>query len=70
MKTYQLIEHIGGGLASVYYIDGRRVSNHEFSIISNKGHSAGGRVDCMSTKCKPLSGGRLRRTNYTTVTIE
>lgn len=70
MKSYDLVEHIGGDMRAVYYVNGQRVSNHEYSTISNKGHRVGGRVCSMWTKCKPLDGGKLRCTNGKTVIID
>lgn len=69
MQSYELVEHIGGDLKSVYFVNGRRVSNHEYSLIVNKGYSHGGAVSCLWTRCKQLPGGKLRRTNGKTVTI-
>lgn len=68
-KSYELKEHIGGGMIPSFYVDGKRVSNHDYSLLSNAGHGVNGDTNCFSTKCRYVGDGKLRRTNYKIVTI-
>lgn len=64
MASYQLTEHIGADMPPRYYVDGRRVSRTHFDDMRNAP-----RLDCFSTRCKIMPGGRFRRTNYSITTF-
>jgi len=56
----QFIEHIGANIPARFYIDGKRVSRHDY----NAAKDSCTRLDCFCTKGKQLTGGHIRRTNY------
>ena len=63
MKTYQMTQHTGGDMGARFYIDGVRVSDHDYSVMVNRAYREG-RVDCFSTSGKQLPGGKIRRVNH------
>lgn len=68
MTYHEMVEHVGADMPTRYYIDGRRVSCDEYRRVKNTAYRRGS-VDCLWTRCKPLSGGRLRRTNGSHVVL-
>lgn len=67
MKSYQLTEHIGGNMASRYYIDGKRVSYESFERIREEAYNRGN-LGCFSTVAKQ-HGTTFRRINRSVATI-
>ena len=64
----QLVEHKGADMEARFYIDGVRVSREKAEHLKQQAYMFG-RLDCFMTKGREISGGRTRRTNYSTLTI-
>lgn len=62
MRTLSLVEHIGGGQESRFYIDGIRVSRDRMETVKIRAYMAGG-LSCFHTSGKQRPEGRTRRTN-------
>jgi hypothetical protein len=65
MRAIELVEHIGADMPSRHYADGRRISAADARDLKDRAE----RLECLSTKGRQLPGGRIRRTNYTTVRL-
>ena len=63
MASYEMHTVMGGGKASLFYIDGKRVSRDHFHHMETLARMQG-RMDCVHTKARELPGGRTRRWNY------
>ncbi len=65
MTIHELTDHRGADIPSRYYVDGVRVSAVKFEHLKDISL----RMFNMTTKGKNLAGGRIRRTNYTTIEV-
>lgn len=68
MRHHDMIQHIGADIPARYTVDGHRVSAREYNDIMDTAHALG-TVECLWTKGKQLSGGRIRRTNGCVVRV-
>lgn len=60
---HEMLTIIGGGKATLFYIDRKRVSRAHFHHIETLARM-NGRMDCFHTKAIELPGGKTRRWNY------
>lgn len=64
-RHHTIAETIGADMESRFYVDGRRVSRAHVEYLKIRAD----RLECFHTKGRQLSGGRIRRTNYSTAVI-
>lgn len=62
MRHHDMIQSIGADMPARYTVDGRRVSKETYNALMDTAHSLG-TVECLWTKGRQVTGGRIRRTN-------
>ena len=68
MLSYELVEHRGADMESRYYINGRRVLQHDFASMENAAHVyAEDYLGEARTSGRQVSNNRIRRTNRRTI---